>query len=175
MRAYPRSFASMPSSGSRKHRYYCDYCDSFLTHESRSVRREHDSGYKHKSNVKAYYLMYSEEGQGTLEAEARGLPPPVFMKPPAGGGGPGGGGPGGGGPGGPPQMMGGGPPQMMGGGPPQMMGHRGPPQMMGHDGPPPMGRHGPPGMMPPGAGPPGGPMGYQGPHGGPPPHGGRRY
>ena len=150
---------AMPHSGSRKQRYYCDYCDSFLTHESRSVRREHDSGYKHKSNVKAYYLMYSEEGQATLDAEARGLPPPVFMKPPAGGG--------------PPAMMGGGPPPMGHRGPPPM-GHHGPPPM-GHHGPQPMGHHGPPqGRMPPGGGPPGpgAPAGYQGPPGGPPP---RRY
>ena len=34
-----------------------DYCDSFLTHDSPAVRKQHNSGYKHKSNVKAYYLQ----------------------------------------------------------------------------------------------------------------------
>ncbi len=34
-----------------------DYCDSFLTHDSPAVRKQHNTGYKHKSNVKAYYLQ----------------------------------------------------------------------------------------------------------------------
>lgn len=38
-------------------RYYCDYCDAFLTHDSPAVRKQHNTGYKHKSNVKAYYLL----------------------------------------------------------------------------------------------------------------------
>ena len=29
-------------------RYYCDYCDAYLTHDSRSVRKQHCSGFKHK-------------------------------------------------------------------------------------------------------------------------------
>jgi len=32
-------------------RYYCDYCDAFLTHDSPSVRKQHNSGRKHRDNV----------------------------------------------------------------------------------------------------------------------------
>eukprot|EP00961_Rhodomonas_salina_P088913 1196393-Rhodomonas_salina.1 len=32
-------------------RYYCDYCDVFLTHDSHSVRKQHNSGRKHRDNV----------------------------------------------------------------------------------------------------------------------------
>ncbi|KAJ1680105.1 hypothetical protein EV182_000667, partial [Spiromyces aspiralis] len=36
-------------------KYYCDYCDIFLTHDSISVRKSHNSGWKHKEAVYAYY------------------------------------------------------------------------------------------------------------------------
>ncbi|KAJ1823500.1 U1 small nuclear ribonucleoprotein C [Coemansia sp. RSA 2703] len=36
-------------------RYYCDYCDIFLTHDSSSVRQAHNSGWKHVNQVAAYY------------------------------------------------------------------------------------------------------------------------
>ena len=29
-------------------RYYCDFCDAYLTHDSRSVRKQHNAGFKHK-------------------------------------------------------------------------------------------------------------------------------
>ncbi|XP_066321619.1 U1 small nuclear ribonucleoprotein C-2-like isoform X2 [Miscanthus floridulus] len=29
-------------------RYYCDYCDTYLIHDSPSVRKQHNAGYKHK-------------------------------------------------------------------------------------------------------------------------------
>lgn len=29
-------------------KYYCDYCDVFLTHDSPSVRKTHNGGRKHK-------------------------------------------------------------------------------------------------------------------------------
>lgn len=57
-------------------RYYCDYCDAYLTHDSAAVRKQHNSGFKHKSNFKAYYLQYEEEAQMRLYAEAHGLPMP---------------------------------------------------------------------------------------------------
>jgi U1 small nuclear ribonucleoprotein C len=89
-------------------RYYCDYCDAYLTHDSvrrgscmdgllhhictvvysvfllsikfflflqAVVRKQHNSGYKHKSNVKAYYLQFDEENQARLIAELNGFPP----------------------------------------------------------------------------------------------------
>lgn len=87
-------------------RYYCDYCDAYLTHDSVGcemvwewrhramvlraqrqctlvftreagslqvvVRKQHNSGYKHKANVKAYYGQFEEAMQQMqMEAQAR--------------------------------------------------------------------------------------------------------
>lgn len=35
-----------------------DYCDAYLTHDSGSVRKQHNSGFKHKANVRAYYSQF---------------------------------------------------------------------------------------------------------------------
>jgi hypothetical protein len=42
-------------------KYYCDYCDTHLTHDSPSVRKTHCSGRKHKENVKFYYQKWMED------------------------------------------------------------------------------------------------------------------
>ncbi|GAA0159252.1 hypothetical protein LIER_16074 [Lithospermum erythrorhizon] len=42
-------------------RYYCDYCDTYLTHDSPSVRKQHNAGYKHKANVRTYYQQYEAQ------------------------------------------------------------------------------------------------------------------
>lgn len=42
-------------------RYYCDYCDTYLTHDSPSVRKQHNAGYKHKANVRSYYQQFEEQ------------------------------------------------------------------------------------------------------------------
>ncbi|KAF6037765.1 SNRPC [Bugula neritina] len=42
-------------------KYYCDYCDTYLTHDSPSVRKTHCSGRKHKENVRIYYQKWLEE------------------------------------------------------------------------------------------------------------------
>ncbi|GER43733.1 U1 small nuclear ribonucleoprotein C [Striga asiatica] len=42
-------------------RYYCDYCDTYLTHDSPSVRKQHNAGYKHKNNVRNYYQQYEAQ------------------------------------------------------------------------------------------------------------------
>ncbi|KAG0084856.1 hypothetical protein BGZ92_009500 [Podila epicladia] len=42
-------------------KYYCDYCDIFLTHDSSSVRRAHNAGRNHLINVKTYYSELSPE------------------------------------------------------------------------------------------------------------------
>lgn len=47
-----------------------DYCDSFLTHDSPAVRKQHNSGYKHKSNVKAYYLQVGGPCMGCYSPQA---------------------------------------------------------------------------------------------------------
>lgn len=47
-------------------RYYCDYCDTYLTHDSPSVRKQHNAGYKHKANVRAYYQQFEEQQTQSL-------------------------------------------------------------------------------------------------------------
>lgn len=42
-------------------RYYCDYCDTYLTHDSPAVRKQHNAGYKHKANVRNYYMQFEEQ------------------------------------------------------------------------------------------------------------------
>lgn len=39
-------------------RYYCDYCDAYLTHDSAKVRKAHNAGRKHKSSVRDYYAQF---------------------------------------------------------------------------------------------------------------------
>ncbi|MCO5583648.1 hypothetical protein L7F22_037561 [Adiantum nelumboides] len=52
--------------GSRMPRYYCDYCDTYLTHDSPSVRKQHNQGYKHKANVRSYYQQFEEQQTQSL-------------------------------------------------------------------------------------------------------------
>ncbi|XP_019058490.1 PREDICTED: LOW QUALITY PROTEIN: U1 small nuclear ribonucleoprotein C-like [Tarenaya hassleriana] len=47
-------------------RYYCDYCETYLTHDSPSVRKQHNTGYKHKSNVRNYYQQFEEQQTQSL-------------------------------------------------------------------------------------------------------------
>nr|C3Z1P5.1 RecName: Full=U1 small nuclear ribonucleoprotein C; Short=U1 snRNP C; Short=U1-C; Short=U1C [Branchiostoma floridae] len=42
-------------------KYFCDYCDTYLTHDSPSVRKTHCNGRKHKENVRVYYQKWMEE------------------------------------------------------------------------------------------------------------------
>lgn len=42
-------------------RYYCDYCDTFLTHDSPSVRKTHCGGRFHRDNVRKYYQEWLEQ------------------------------------------------------------------------------------------------------------------
>lgn len=152
-------FSKMP-------KYYCDYCDTYLTHDSPSVRKTHCTGRKHKDNVKFYYQKWMEEqaqhlidattaafkagkiAQNPFGSKGAAIPPPwdpSVM-------GPGGPRPPGQQPGGPPGML---PPPNMGPGGPM------PPMMMGPHGPmPPM-----MGMRPPMMGPLMGQMGGMGPMG----------
>ncbi|CAH1786779.1 unnamed protein product [Owenia fusiformis] len=133
-------------------KYYCDYCDTYLTHDSPSVRKTHCSGRKHKENVKLYYQKWLEDqvqklvddttaafkqGKITQNPFGSGGPGGAMIPPPASLGGPKG-------PGGPPGPMGpmgpGGP--MMGPGGPM-----GPPMMPMRPMGPPMGMMGPMGPM----------------------------
>ena len=81
-------------------RYYCDYCDTFLTHDSPSVRKTHCAGRKHKENVKIYYQKWMEDqaqslidattaafkAKGSVIAHPTGvaIPPPPGLAPPHG-------------------------------------------------------------------------------------------
>ncbi|XP_031553468.1 U1 small nuclear ribonucleoprotein C-like [Actinia tenebrosa] len=81
-------------------KYYCDYCDTYLTHDSPSVRKTHNNGRKHKENVKFYYQKWMEEQAQTLIDQTTaayqatshkmpnmpppGMPPPGMMPPPPG-------------------------------------------------------------------------------------------
>ncbi|KAA8549216.1 hypothetical protein F0562_000900 [Nyssa sinensis] len=47
-------------------RYYCDYCDTYLTHDSPSVRKQHNAGYKHKANVRIYYQQFEAQQNQSL-------------------------------------------------------------------------------------------------------------
>ena len=129
-------------------KYYCDYCDTYLTHDSPSVRKTHCAGRKHKENVKFYYQKWMEEqAQSLIDATTAAfkagklpgampgggvaIPPPMGMRP----GMP------------PPGMPGMGPPGMPM--PPHMM--AGPPRP-GMPMPPHMMPPRPPNMVPPPAG-----------------------
>eukprot|EP01134_Creolimax_fragrantissima_P000536 CFRG0536T1 len=148
-------------------RYYCDYCDAYLTHDSASVRKTHNHGRKHKDNVRLYYQNWVEKHHpGGLASVPTpgfgGFPGQPGMGPPMGM-------PGMGPPGGP-IMPGMGPPMGMPGmGPPMVMAGMGPSggPMMGM-GMGPLGgamgsMSGPMGQGPPQGMGPGGPNGYQGP------------
>ncbi|XP_075147518.1 small ribonucleoprotein particle U1 subunit C [Haematobia irritans] len=134
-------------------KYYCDYCDTYLTHDSPSVRKTHCTGRKHRDNVKFYYQKWMEEqAQHLIDATTAAFKAgKITQNPFAGGPKPGAGvalPP-------PPNMNMTGPPRpgMMPPGMPQMMmGHHPqggamPPPMLGMRPPPimgPMGMMGPP-------------------------------
>lgn len=42
-------------------KYYCDYCDTFLTHDSTSVRKSHIEGIRHQAAVRAYYAQFVKD------------------------------------------------------------------------------------------------------------------
>ncbi|XP_030835842.1 U1 small nuclear ribonucleoprotein C-like [Strongylocentrotus purpuratus] len=85
-------------------KYYCDYCDTYLTHDSPSVRKTHCNGRKHKENVRIYYQKWMEEQAQSLidKTTAAFQAGKIAHNPFSTGGPPGTGPPGPGGPGGPP-------------------------------------------------------------------------
>jgi len=75
-------------------KYFCDYCDTYLTHDSPSVRKTHNGGRRHKENVQAYYQEWMEQqAQKLVDATAKAFkegkiaPNPMgsVMRPPGGG------------------------------------------------------------------------------------------
>uniref|UniRef100_A0A915KIZ4 U1 small nuclear ribonucleoprotein C n=1 Tax=Romanomermis culicivorax TaxID=13658 RepID=A0A915KIZ4_ROMCU len=73
-------------------KYYCDYCDTYLTHDSPSVRKTHNGGRKHKESVRMYYQQWMEEqAQKLVDATAKAFKegkmvgmPPGMLRPPGG-------------------------------------------------------------------------------------------
>ena len=65
-------------------RYYCDYCDAYLTHDSPVVRKQHNTGYKHKANVKSYYTQFMEAQMAQQPGAFPGMPPMGFPGGPPG-------------------------------------------------------------------------------------------
>ncbi|KAI0092044.1 U1 zinc finger-domain-containing protein [Irpex rosettiformis] len=63
-------------------KHYCDYCDVFLTHDSASVRKAHNSGRNHLANVRDYYASLGHDkaqniiDQITAAYESGQGPPP---------------------------------------------------------------------------------------------------
>ncbi|KNE69248.1 hypothetical protein AMAG_13631 [Allomyces macrogynus ATCC 38327] len=66
-------------------KYYCDYCDIYLTHDSPSVRRSHNMGWKHIMHVKEYYSeLCHDQAQSVIDQIAAAHTRPHGM-PPMGG------------------------------------------------------------------------------------------
>jgi U1 small nuclear ribonucleoprotein C len=47
-------------------KFFCDYCDVYLTHDSMSVRKAHNNGRNHLRNVQAYYEQISSDQTQTV-------------------------------------------------------------------------------------------------------------
>lgn len=72
-------------------KFYCDYYDTYLTHDSPSVRKTHCSDRKHKENMKDYYQKWMEgQAQSLIDKatatfqQGRTPPAPFSGPPPAG-------------------------------------------------------------------------------------------
>ena len=39
-------------------KFFCDYCDVYLTHDSQSGRKQHNRGRKHQENVRMFYTAF---------------------------------------------------------------------------------------------------------------------
>jgi uncharacterized phage-associated protein len=53
-------------------KYFCDYCDTYLTHDSPSVRKSHLEGWRHKAAVRAYYSQFEQNAmQDLIEQKIR--------------------------------------------------------------------------------------------------------
>ncbi len=68
-------------------RFYCDYCDVYLTHDSFSGRRQHMKGRRHQDNVRAYYMQFLKkevmQGQETIIMPGMGkVPASIHPSPP---------------------------------------------------------------------------------------------
>jgi hypothetical protein len=61
-------------------KFYCDYCNTFLTHDCPSVRKMHCYSRKHKENVKTTVKV---DGRASSEAVRNdGMMPPIMISAP---------------------------------------------------------------------------------------------
>jgi hypothetical protein len=57
-------------------RYFCDYCDAYLTHKSASARAQHERGAKHREAFKAYYQKVLQTLGDANPSQKKELQPP---------------------------------------------------------------------------------------------------
>jgi len=50
-----------PFPAAKMPKFFCDYCDVYLTHDSMSVRKAHNAGRNHLRNVVEYYQQIGHE------------------------------------------------------------------------------------------------------------------
>ena len=51
-------------------RFYCDYCDAYLTHDSAPGRQQHMRGWKHRENFKKHYeKFYPQFVQNSIQMQ----------------------------------------------------------------------------------------------------------
>ncbi|BCR96018.1 putative U1 snRNP complex component Yhc1 [Aspergillus luchuensis] len=70
-------------------KFFCDYCDVYLTHDSMSVRKAHNAGRNHLRNVLEYYQQIGQEkAQSVIDsitssyaAEGQAVPNPAMAPP----------------------------------------------------------------------------------------------
>mmetsp|Transcript_7076 Transcript_7076/g.10801 ORF Transcript_7076/g.10801 Transcript_7076/m.10801 type:complete len:117 (+) Transcript_7076:133-483(+) len=73
-------------------RFYCDYCDIYLTHDSQAGRKQHMHGRRHQENVRQYYSQFLSNTtlappmMGMMPGMPMMAPPMPFMRPPFMGG-----------------------------------------------------------------------------------------
>jgi hypothetical protein len=51
-------------------KYYCNYCDIFLTHDAPRVIKDHNAGWKHGARVREHYLSQNLETMARNVGEA---------------------------------------------------------------------------------------------------------
>ncbi|EFA83815.1 C2H2-type zinc finger-containing protein [Heterostelium album PN500] len=65
-------------------KYYCEYCDKYLTHDSPSVRKSHTIGKVHQQAVTLYYKQFEAEWfKSQMQQKGGQVPmmPPFGMQP----------------------------------------------------------------------------------------------
>ncbi|KAI3636614.1 hypothetical protein MIR68_005303 [Amoeboaphelidium protococcarum] len=64
-------------------KYYCDYCDKHLTHDSMKARRDHNAGFRHRDMVRNHYAkIASFYAQQAIDMMTRNRPPPAPIQSP---------------------------------------------------------------------------------------------